>query len=39
MTAQNDKTADLKDAFLRKLRVDIGKLNHDSDADTIGAII
>ena len=39
MTAQTETTDAVKDAILRKLRLDIGKLDSDSDADVIGEII
>src|SRR4051794_2679319 len=39
MTAQSETTDAVKDAILRKLRLDIGKLDGDSDVDAISEII
>ena len=39
MTAQTETNGAVKDAVLRKLRLDIGKLDGDSDADAIAEII
>src|SRR3954453_1785326 len=39
MTAQTDTNGAVKDAVLRNLRVDIGKLDSDTDADVIAEII